>query len=402
MLLWLVLAIMTAVVVGLLLHPLMATAGRPPATPGGSSAVYRDQLAEIDAEANRGLIGPNEADAARREIARRLIASEAQLAGQSATPTAGNVGSGGANGRTARMALPAVAMIGVLVPLVALAIYLQTGAPGLPAQPIAARRVAPPANPEIAKLVTAVEARLKDNPEDGRGWDAIAPAYLRLSRFAEAANAYAQASRLLGETAPRMAGLAESLMFAAGGRVGPDARVALTKLLALEPGHVQARFWLAFAKEQDGDLKAAAADYAKLLAEAPPDASWRSMVEEQLREVRSAESGGEAGSDKAQAGSGLPGLPQVGPTAADVAAAERLSPTDRKAMIDDMVSGLAARLEKDGRDLAGWERLIRALTVLGRADEARAALGRARKSLADEPQALTALADLAKNLGLGT
>jgi cytochrome c-type biogenesis protein CcmH len=79
-----------------------------------------------------------------------------------------------------------------------------------------------------------------------------------------------------------------------------------------------------------------------------------------------------------------------------------MSPADRQAMIEDMVSGLAARLEKDGRDLAGWQRLIRALSVLGRKDDAVAALDRARKSLAGEPASLTALADLARSLGLGT
>jgi len=79
-----------------------------------------------------------------------------------------------------------------------------------------------------------------------------------------------------------------------------------------------------------------------------------------------------------------------------------MDPAERQKMVDGMVTGLAERLEKDGRDLAGWERLIRALTVLGRNEEAVAALGRARQSLADEPKALATLADLAKSLGLGT
>lgn len=69
-------------------------------------------------------------------------------------------------------------------------------------------------------------------------------------------------------------------------------------------------------------------------------------------------------------------------------------------MIEGMVSGLAARLEKDGRDLAGWQRLIRAYTVLGRKGEAVAALGRARKSFEGDAPTLAVLAELAKELGL--
>ena len=191
-------------------------------------------------------------------------------------------------------------------------------------------------------------------------------------------------------------------MLASEGRVTDEARAALERLLQLEPGHVQARFWLAFAKEEDGKLQEAAADYAKLLADAPADAGWRPMLEERHQAVRVAlaEQGaasGKAGGVPAAAATAAPG-----PTPADIAAAERMSTADRDAMIDGMVSGLAARLDKDGRDLAGWQRLIRALTVLGRKDEAVAALGRARKSLSDEPKALAELADLAKTLGLGT
>jgi cytochrome c-type biogenesis protein CcmH len=407
MLLWLVLAVMTAAVVGLLLHPLLAPGDRAAEAAEGSTAVYRDQLAEIDAEAARGLIGPNEAEAARREIARRLIASDTQSSGRSVAAVA----RGAASSKLTSRLIPRVAAtIGLLVPIVALATYLQTGAPGLPAQPIAARRPPPPAaNPELAKLIGAVEARLKENPEDGRGWDAIAPVYLRLARYAEAADAYGRANRLLGETPKRLAGLAESLISAEqGSRVGPEARAALTRLLQLEPGQVQARFWLAYGKEQDGDLEAAASDYDKLLADAPSDASWRGMVEERRQVVRSALAGWGSSASPSKEGTGKagenspPGASTAGPTAADVAAAERMSAGERQAMIDGMVNGLSARLEKDGRDLAGWERLIRALMVLGRKDDAVAALGRARQALADEPKALAALADLGKSLGLGT
>lgn len=389
MLLWLVFAVMTAVVVGLLLHPLLARRdGAAVATsPDGSGAVYRDQLAEVEAEAARGLIGADEAEAARREIARRLIAS--------ATPSPEVPDSSA----IASQGTPWVAAaIAALLPLVALVTYIQTGAPGLPAQPVAARRATPPVNAELAKLIVAVEARLKANPDDGRGWDVIAPVYLRLQRYAEAADAYAHATRLLGESARRLGGLAEARMLAEGGRIGPEARAALKRLLELEPGHIQARFWLAFAREQDGDLAAAATEYEKLLAEAPKDVSWRPMLEERLQVVRGETGGGASAATEPTNPS--PAVP--GPSASDIAAAERMSPGDRQAMIDGMVGGLAARLEKDGRDLPGWERLIRAYTVLGRKDDAVAALGRARKSLADEPQALAALADLARSLGLGT
>lgn len=385
MLLWLVFALMSAGVVVMLLHPLLGRQSSAVQAADASAAVYQDQLSEIEAEAQRGLVGKDEAEAARREIARRLLAVHSADRPEPAVATS--------SGRRSPLSMLLAVLTGVLIPVTAVAIYLQTGAPGLPAQPIAARRMAPPVEPEMAKLIAAVEQRLRENPEDGRGWDVIAPVYLRIARYADAASAFRKATALLGESPRRLAGLAEATMLAENGRVSAEARETLTKLLQLDPGHVQARFWLAFGLEQDGRAAEAAADYEKLLADAPADASWRPMVSERLAAVRAA-LGAKPAPEDAASSRDL--------TAAETAAAERMDPAERQKMVDGMVTGLAERLEKDGRDLAGWERLIRALTVLGRKDEAVAALGRARQSLADEPQALATLADLAKSLGLGT
>jgi cytochrome c-type biogenesis protein CcmH len=69
-------------------------------------------------------------------------------------------------------------------------------------------------------------------------------------------------------------------------------------------------------------------------------------------------------------------------------------------MIEGMVQRLAARLEQNGDDLAGWLQLVRAYTVLDRKDEALKALQRARSALAGNTQAIERLNDLAAELGL--
>jgi cytochrome c-type biogenesis protein CcmH len=85
-----------------------------------------------------------------------------------------------------------------------------------------------------------------------------------------------------------------------------------------------------------------------------------------------------------------------------VAAAQQLSPEARARMIAQMVEGLAERLKRDGRDLAGWQRLINAYTVLDRKDDARAALAQARQHFPADEKALAELTALAKSLGLGS
>jgi cytochrome c-type biogenesis protein CcmH len=280
--------------------------------------------------------------------------------------------------------------VAVLTPLLTLALYLANGSPGLPSYPVAGRAASPLEQAQVGDLVAKVEARLREHPEDGQGWDVIAPVYFKLGRFREAAAAYAAAARLEGETVRRLAGFAEASVLAADGIVGEEARVAYEKILKLEPGRPEPRFWLALAREQDGKLDAALADYKGLLADASADAPWRGAVESRIAEI-SRRLGGAAGAAEPR-----------GPSPSDVAAAEKLAPSDRARMISQMVDGLADRLKRDGRDLAGWLRLVNAYVVLDRKNDARAALAQARQHFPGDEQALSQLSALAQSLGLGS
>ena len=397
MLLWVGFAVLTAVVVAVLLRPLLAVADSDAATAGAgegaarvaASAVYRDQLAEIDAERGRGLIGDAEAEAARVEIARRLLAAAGTDDGVAVgAPVRGSLG-------------VATMLVAVALPLVAIATYLAIGTPGQPGLPHASR-VAPPGTAPIAQLVAQVEERLRQHPEDGRGWDVIGPVYMRLGRFREAADAYQRALRLVGENPDRLAGLAEAHVLASDGVVTEAARTAYARLAQLAPERMEPRFWLAVAAEQDGRFEDAAAAYAKLLSEGDEAAGWRPTVVERWRVARTKlgqpTDPPPAGRDVAVASKGkAPALAKE-----HVDAAETMTPDARRQMIEEMVAGLDKRLSQDGRDLEGWQRLIRAYAVLGRRDDALAALKRAQAALAQEAASLEVLGALAKSLGLSS
>ncbi len=389
MLLWLGFAVLTAAVVTVLLRPLLAGQTAPAETvPGASAAVYRDQLAEIEAEHARGLIGPSEAEAARVEIARRLLAADDATKHAAPPPSSKNV-------RTV------ATIVSAALPVFAIAVYLAVGAPSQPGQPFAARGAAPGTGPSVDQLVTKVEARLRDVPEDGRGWDVIAPVYLRLGRYDDAANAFQRAVRLMGESPDRLAGLAESHVLANDGMVTEIARKSYERLRVLAPDRMEPRFWLAVAAEQDGRLEEAAKVYAQLLTEGSAAAPWRPTVTARWRAARRklglATDPVPDGKAEAKPTSLAPSLARE-----DVRALESLPEETRKRMIEDMVAGLDKRLREDGRDLEGWQRLIRSYAVLGRREDALGALTRARAALAEEAQALEALSALARTLGLSS
>lgn len=367
MLIWIILAALTAIVLFVLLRPLAVPSREMRAPEAFDAAVYRDQLKEIDSDRARGLIGAEEAEAARIEIARRLLAADGR-AHDSPTTIDNN------RGRTTMIA------VALAVPLLALGLYLLYGSPRLPDQPLAARLEDPASDQNLAALVARVEARLREHPEEGEGWDVIAPVYLGWRRYNEAADAYTQAIRLLGESAKRLSGKGQALVLAYNGVVTEEARQALERALALDQSMVEPRILLAIAKEQDGKFAEAIADWRALLAMADGNAPWREMVEKRI-EAAEAQLAGK-------------------PSAPDMAAVENMSPAEREAMIEGMISRLAARLDRDGNDLSGWLQLVRAYSVLDRKDDAVKALQRAKSQFSGNTQALEQLDALAAELGL--
>jgi cytochrome c-type biogenesis protein CcmH len=392
MLLWIAFALLTAAVLASMLAPLSrpAPADEASAAEAGAGAVYRDQLAEIEAERAAGLIGAAEAEAAKIEVSRRLLASAARTEAATDAPAAP------ARAGHRHVALATAAA----VPLLTLALYLAHGSPGMPSGSLSALSESERELGKVLRLVGKVEERLSEEPDDGKGWAVIAPIYLKLGRYADAATAFANAVRLQGESVALLAGLAEASMLAKDGIVTEEARAAHERILKLEPGRVEPRFWLALGKEQDGRLGDALADYAALLKEAPSEANYRPVLEKRMTEVTARMTPEAKSTDKSTGKSATKAPP--GPTVDDVEAAAKLPPEARAAMITGMVEGLAQRLKRDGKDLPGWKRLVGAYAVLGRHDDARAALADARRHFEGDTRALSDLSQLAATLGLGS
>ena len=232
----------------------------------------------------------------------------------------------------------------------------------------------------------------------------VAPIYMRLGRYDDAVDAFAKALRLKGDELKLLEGFGEASVLASDGIVGEAARRAFEAIRQKAPDRMSARFWLAVAAEQDGLIDDAKAAYQAMLADGPADAPWRSIVEQRLAAVSGgAPVAGASGEDVAgrTAGSGE-SASAGGPSAADVAAAGSMTDAERQQMIEGMVGRLAERLKTDGRDADGWQKLVRAYSVLGRRDDALKALADGRAALADDTEGLTALEGLARDLGLGS
>lgn len=383
MLFWLTIALMTTAAAFAVLWPLSR---KLTATSSDSSdlAVYRDQLAEIERDQGRGLIGEAEAAAARVEVSRRLLHASERQGPASASPEASTF---------RRRVAAVIALVGV--PLLGIGLYAGVGNPDLPAQPLAARLQAPVDQQDVMTLIARVERHLQTNPDDGRGFEVIAPFYLRLGRFTDAQSAFASAIRTLGPSPERLAGFAEAAVMLAGGVVTAEAKTAFQQALAMEPRQPRARFFIARAMAQDGDFAGARSAFEALLAEAPTTAGWRPLIESELAALPAS-----VAPRQPTARSEAPTAP--GPSASDVAAAQQMPPAERDQMIRGMVERLADRLQREGGDAEAWARLVRAYVTLGERAKAVEAFAQARTALANTPGAIERMVSLVRDLGIGS
>jgi cytochrome c-type biogenesis protein CcmH len=241
MIFWSLFAFMTGVAIFAVLWPL-GRARTPVVARDADLAVYRDQLAEIERDHARGLLPAQEAEAARIEVSRRLIA---------AGDRAADVPADGALRRRRLIAISALAG----VPLLALFIYGAGGTPGLPDLPLAARLALPPGQQDVGMLVHRIEMHLAQNPDDARGWELLAPVYLRLGRADDAVKARERVLQLEGSNAAREADLGEALAMAAGGAVTQEARAAFERALKHDAANTKAKFYLDFAARQQAKGK---------------------------------------------------------------------------------------------------------------------------------------------------
>jgi len=370
MIFWVILAVLAVLASLSVLMPLYRARRIEQRLAGQEVSVYRDQLREIERDVERGVIPESEAEAARTEIARRLIKADASKSD----------GAPEATSKRPRQIAAWAAVVGM--PLLAIGLYLFVGSPNLPDDPLEARMTAPPGESDTAALIARVEDHLAAHPDDGQGWAVLAPVYVRLGRYDDAVTAYGNAVRLLGSTAEREAALGEAIVQANQGIVTKEAEAAFRRAEALDRSLIGPRFYMALAFGQQGHTQEAIEALQALLAEAPSGAPWIAPVRATLDRLQSVAAAA------------------PGPTAGDVEAAANLAPEDRLAMIEGMVAQLADRLKTQPDDAEGWARLVRSYMVLGRPDDARTALADARVALAGEPDKLATVESEAKAVGL--
>ena len=276
LLFWILASLAILVALLLLVPPLMRGGAGLEASGDANVALYRERLAELDLERDRGEVEADRYTALREDLERGLLADAGKrdAAHAVARPPAGGM---------------AIA-VAVVVPVCSLALYLWLGSPhGLDPQP-APRDTAAGADPAppVEAMVASLAAKLAGDPDDAGGWLLLARSQVALERFDDALVGFERAHALLGDEPALLADWAEAEAGGAGNRFPASALDRLDRALELDPDHEKALWLGGFAAAQNGRPDTAVARWERLLARQPPGSREESIVTELLARVRGA------------------------------------------------------------------------------------------------------------------
>jgi len=396
--LWMILTLMTVLAAVGLAIPLIRRHDASRGERNDALVVLKEQLGELDAQAEAGALAGSEAEALKSDLKRRVLA-EGRRPQDVVRPL------------SERTLLILALGLASVVTLAGTGLYLKLGKPnvaGHPAEPAGASATLASeggaasqggGHADVAAMISQLEAQMQQHPDNAEGWRMLGWSYLQTGRNADAATAYGKAAALDPKNAEYLSAQGEATVLAADGSVTPAAQAIFRKALVADAADPRARYYLAVAKDQAGQHDAAMNDWIALLKSAPPDAPWAQEVRTFVEKVAAERKIDLSGRLPPIAAAG-PAPAAPGPTQDQVAAAQSMSPGDQQQMIQGMVSGLAAKLKANPRDREGWERLMRARMVLGQGDQAAAAYRDANKAFAGSPADQQALRQTASQLGV--
>lgn len=269
---WIVFAAMTAATVALLLVPLLRARPKAASRSEYDLTVYKDQLAEVEREVERGTLTSDQAEAARTEIQRRILA----------------MGDGTKDQIQPRRVGLVAALVAVIVPVVGFGTYVMVGQPALPDQPYAARadKIGQMQDQEamIRNMVASLSARLEKDPNDGKGWAMLGRSYRVMGAMDKAQTAYKKAAALMpGDTQVRLE--YGALMLAEvpdGAPLPPDFVRLMREVVAVDPKNVDALYFLGISEAQTGNIAKAKDLWTRLLVLLPEGSEDRAEVQKQI------------------------------------------------------------------------------------------------------------------------
>ncbi len=365
MMFWILTILLAMIAMGFVCLPLFRNSVSSSTELDSEQTLYEARLSEIEKDLELGRLDKISAEAAKNEEARRLIKSSET--GHDKTPS---------NNNKILVWLAAISL-----PIISIPFYYTVGSPQLTSTHKEAEQAA--TQPSMQDLLKVAETQLKKNPDDIKGWKAVAPVYVRLGRYEDAINAYQNVLRVEGRKPEILLKLADVHIEKDQGQISQLANALIEETLSIDGENPIAKFYTGIIALQKDEKDETMRIWQGMLDGAKGDEEWLPVVEGRISELRTLMK--------------TPQLPALDEET--ILSAEEMEPDQRIAMIGQMVSNLAQKLENNPENKQGWERLIRSYLVLGRTDDAQTALANAAAHFVDDKQFIIALENMIKTQG---
>ena len=182
----------------------------------------------------------------------------------------------------------------LMIPLAGILMYQTIGTPeaiNLPSATVAqqATQQQPHADEQgqMDDLVTALQQRMAENPDDAEGWLILGRSLKTMQRYTEALTALVNANRLMPDNPMLMIELAETQLFASGqAQIGPESLQLIESALQIDPQQQKGLWLMGMASAQDGDYANAIAYWQTLQGQLDPTSGAASTVNQQIAMAR--------------------------------------------------------------------------------------------------------------------
>jgi cytochrome c-type biogenesis protein CcmH len=218
--------------------------------------IYRDQLAEMDADLANGLLTPELYEQGKRELETRVLEEVKSPQGNAS-----------ARGRNPVKALAIV--LAIVIPVASLGLYWKLGNMNafLPQDKF---NVAEGFDTVLSgTALQELEAKVAKNPNKPKDWLVLARSYNQLERYADAVRAYDKLTQLVPNEAQLWADYADAMAMTQGQSLLGKPTKLLDKALAVDPNNSKALALAGSAAMERGDYPAAVLDWSKLLQQIP-------------------------------------------------------------------------------------------------------------------------------------
>ncbi|MFK5892738.1 MAG: c-type cytochrome biogenesis protein CcmI [Pseudomonadota bacterium] len=155
-----------------------------------------------------------------------------------------------------------IALVIIFIPLCSVLFYQKLGMPGfIDGSALQAANNTQHSksanNPSVEEMIGMLISKLKENPNDQKGWFLLARTYMALEKFDEAYKVYEKLLSLTGDDPAILVSMADALAMTTGGKISGEPEKLILRALKIAPDNITGLWLIGIAEKEKGNNPAA-------------------------------------------------------------------------------------------------------------------------------------------------